>query len=436
MPTFKKPIAIALVYGFAAGAVAAIVLWLMLSVQSLLWSHNLADRPGYIVAMIMAGGGLLALLQYMRHGGTAQDGGVREQLADLPLRAAGKAGQLNKRRDIALLALSAIVAVGFGGAVGPEAGLLAVVAECSAIVSALLAKTQAEQRLIHETGAVAALAGLYAAPPGAAMLLDEQEDAAPKQPTSPAAPSRSAPDLHAAEAGQATPLPIKLLAGVSGFGGFLCLKRGLLPGDFQPLPLPAHTLPGDGSDMLLALPSALAGAALGLLFVYLHRLVPQWLQRVGGPTQQILLGTTIFAALAAAFPLLRFSGHHELEHALEHGIHLGVWPLLGLALGKVVAMSVCLASGWRGGEFFPAMFAASALAAAVHVWLPDIGLTVAIMGGAGAMVTVCMGKPMAVLLIMLLVAGLAAPGALFTGILVGYGARRVLAPRAEAAQHH
>ena len=42
---------------------------------------------------------------------------------------------------------------------------------------------------------------------------------------------------------------------------------------------------------------------------------------------------------------------------------------------------------------------------------------------AGAMATVCMGKPIAVLLIMLLLTGLASTGALFAGILLGYAAQ-------------
>ena len=122
--------------------------------------------------------------------------------------------------------------------------------------------------------------------------------------------------------------------------------------------------------------------------------------------------------------MLRFSGHHEMAQALEQGIQLGFWGLLALALGKVLAMTICLCGGWRGGEFFPAIFAAAALAAALHFLVPAIPLTVAIVSAAGAMATVCMGKPIAVLLIMLLLTGLAATGALFTGILLGYAAQR------------
>lgn len=47
-----------------------------------------------------------------------------------------------------------------------------------------------------------------------------------------------------------------------------------------------------------------------------------------------------------------------------------------------------------------------------------------------AAATVGMGKPVAVLLIMLLLTGASAPGALCVGALVGYGTARLLPARA------
>jgi H+/Cl- antiporter ClcA len=391
-----KSLAIAIGYGFAAGALAALVLYLMQSVQHLLWSHDYGHHPVYIFTVITIGGAILAWIQHYRHQGAAGDGNVQQQLHALhsPLQA--------QKRDTLLIAVSAIIAVGFGGAVGPEAGLLAVAAGCSAIISLLLAASQQEQRLIRDTGAVAALSGLYGAPPGAAILVDEQ--------------------ANGHTDAQATPLVLKFLAAVCGLSGFWLAHQWLAHGNFQALPLPSYTQ--TGSDAVTALPTALCGALLGLLYLKLHHKMPQWLAHIGSPSRQILVASIIFAAMAACFPLLRFSGHHEMAQALEQGIQLGFWGLLALALGKVLAMTLCLSGGWRGGEFFPAIFAAAALAAALHFLVPAIPLTVAIVSAAGAMATVCMGKPIAVLLIMLLLTGLAATGALFTGILLSYAAQR------------
>lgn len=54
----------------------------------------------------------------------------------------------------------------------------------------------------------------------------------------------------------------------------------------------------------------------------------------------------------------------------------------------------------------------------------------ALVAGMTAAATVGMGKPVAVLLIMLLLTGASAPGALCVGALVGYGAARLLPARA------
>ena len=62
--------------------------------------------------------------------------------------------------------------------------------------------------------------------------------------------------------------------------------------------------------------------------------------------------------------------------------------------------------------------------------LPVLPVTVALVAGMTAAATVGMGKPVAVLLIMLLLTGGSAPGALCVGALVGYGAARLLPARA------
>ena len=194
------------------------------------------------------------------------------------------------------------------------------------------------------------------------------------------------------------------------------------------LPLPPHTTPRDGSDLLWAIVPALLGAGTGLLARWSQPRLAHALARLGTPMVQTLAGTALFALLAAAVPLVRFSGHHELVHALEHGVTAAA-ALLGLALLKALAMALCLASGWRGGQIFPLLFAGAAAELAAVNGLPGLPVTVALVAGMTAAATVGMGKPVAVLLILLLT-GASAPGALCVGALVGYGAARLLPARA------
>ena len=172
-------------YGALAGVMAAMTYILMEHVQHLLWQNPYAQGPLYTIAVIMGGGLLLSLL-YRLNATAPSDLNAQLQQAHDPLR--------QKKRATLLTALIAIVSVGFGGAVGPEAGLIAVVSECSAILALHLARNQAEQRLIGDSGSIAALSGLYGAPPGAATLIDE--------------------DDNGKQAADSISLPLKLLAGI------------------------------------------------------------------------------------------------------------------------------------------------------------------------------------------------------------------------------
>ena len=61
-----KPVGISGFYGFLAGIVAAIVLWVMFGLTDLIWSFS--DARWYIFAVIMAGGALIAGLRVIAGG--------------------------------------------------------------------------------------------------------------------------------------------------------------------------------------------------------------------------------------------------------------------------------------------------------------------------------------------------------------------------------
>lgn len=381
---------ISVLYGFVAGMTAALVLWGMGLVSRLVWSGP--DTRWYIFAVILVGGGIIALLR----GGS--DGLALSQQIEM----AGKPASTQMRKT-GILALTAIVAVGFGGAVGPEAGILAVVAELSVLVTAMLARLHHPGDLVGEIGAAGALGGLYGSPPGAALLLDDKPQAPKWQ-------------LYA--------------AALAGLAGFLIVARRILPENALHVDLPSHVAAGDGSEIILAVFPAMLGTAMGWLFLKSLTAIRAGLSRCGALWLQTMIGTALFALLAATFPILRFSGHHELHDMLHWGQEAGLIALLALAALKVLALSLCLASGWRGGAAFPLIFAGAAAGAAAIWLLPHIPVTVALVAGIGGALTVGMGKPLATMLIALLLIGPVAMGPLCTGLLIGWLVSRQL-PKAE-----
>ena len=377
---------LAAIYGFVAGGAAALVLWLMEAVKTVVWSGP--DTRWYVFAVIIAGGSLIAVLRRFNAG------------EDLATQVAGLRDPLHlHRRAAQVMALGAIVAVGFGGAIGPEAGILAVVSEMSALIGLLLARNAAEARMLSESGIAGALGGLYGSPPAGAVVAQEH----------PAAPRWQV-----------------YVAGVMGLLAFLLIASRVMPGHGLRVDLPAYIRRDDARDMLLSLIPATFGAVAGLAFVMLMPLLKAGFSRLGGVVVQTLAGTVLFAILAAAFPILRFSGHHEIEALMHWGQGAGFAALAALALLKALALALCLASGWRGGAAFPLIFIGAAAGGAALQLFPAMPPTVALIAGIVAALTVGMGKPLAAVLLAALILGVPAVGPLCVGAGIGWAFSRLV----------
>ncbi|TDO89750.1 chloride channel protein [Enemella evansiae] len=352
-----RPLVIAVGYGAVAGAVAALALALMNGGQDLVWS--VSEARWYVFVAICIGGILLALLR-----GNTDDADLQQQI-----KAAADPRSLHRRRT-ALLAVSAIIAVGFGGAIGPEAGLIAIVSELSALVSLRITRSQAEARAVGEAGNAAVLSGLYGSPPGAAAYDDDT-----------LGPGKL----------------LTLLAAIAGLVGFLVVYA-LVSG--RPTDLGVPSYPGFRAvDLALAVVPAVAGAAVAAGYVLVGPMIAKLLQRPRSVAVQTLLGTLVFAALATAWPVIRFSGHHEFGEILTMVDERAWLALAGVAVLKLLATAVNLATGWRGGAIFPLLFAGAAAGAATLALVPGLHPSAAIVAGMGAATTIGMRKPLAVLLI-------------------------------------
>jgi H+/Cl- antiporter ClcA len=138
------------------------------------------------------------------------------------------------------------------------------------------------------------------------------------------------------------------------------------------------------------------------------------------------MGSILLALLLAAFPILRFSGHHELEAMLHLGQDSGMGILLALAILKILALSLCLSSGWRGGAIFPLLFAGAAAGGAVIWLLPQTPVTIALISGMAAAMTVGIGKPIVAVLVALFLFGPIAIGPHCVAIFIGWSASNLV----------
>ncbi|HEX5924423.1 MAG TPA: chloride channel protein [Baekduia sp.] len=122
---------------------------------------------------------------------------------------------------------------------------------------------------------------------------------------------------------------------------------------------------------------------LGLVAVGIGTLLRWFVTRLNVVTEQIRDGTpwwlaaTIFGVVLGALYLVggetaQFSGSGGSMMLLSGEVHYGPWALAGVALVKLAATSWSVASGYRGGLVFPAVFAGVAVSLLTADTLPDL----------------------------------------------------------------
>ena len=132
-------------------------------------------------------------------------------------------------------------------------------------------------------------------------------------------------------------------------------------------------------DLLLAVPLGLIGGVVGVLFM----LTLRWLQKLMQPLKghvvvRGLLGGVGLGLIGALLPLTLFAGEAETATLIQSAAQIGVGMLIVLALVKLFATSLLLATGWKGGYIFPMMFASVALGLAANLLFPTIPTAVAV----------------------------------------------------------
>jgi len=383
-------LSLAIPLGAAAGAAAAVTYLAMIALQGLIWT-DLSDVRWIILPLTILGG---ALIGWTRLKVKAPE--IEAQIASA--RAPGR----TQLRQAFWIGLGAVFAVGFGGAIGPEAGIIAVTAQMSAVVALKLGRTADERRMLAEAGVSGALSGVYGSPAGGTMH-SEAEGRAPK--------------------------PVLFAAGLAGFAAFALLAEALRPGALALMHLPRLTTEASTTDALIALIPSAAGAMAGALFLVLKARASDLLGRhLPAPFWQPVAGGAALGVICLLSPLLLFSGHSELVEMLRIGQEEGPLPLVLLSAGKALACAICIAAGWAGGVVFPMCFAGGALGAATLFLLPGVDPVLGVAAGMSAAAAVGMTRPLVAGLIMLFIlgGGLAIP--VFAGTLIGWAVLRQLPP--------
>jgi H+/Cl- antiporter ClcA len=137
--------------------------------------------------------------------------------------------------------------------------------------------------------------------------------------------------------------------------------------------------------------------------------------------------------MGALLPLTLFSGQDGAKELIGQAGMIGFWGLILLAICKLFATSLLLATGWKGGYIFPILFAGVALGMAGNLLFPGVPLAVTVAATlSGALVAALRAPLFAALFTLVLVqretgavvAVSVLVSAIFTALLALWQARR------------
>ncbi|MGE5604035.1 MAG: chloride channel protein [Nitrososphaerales archaeon] len=294
----------------------------------------------------------------------------------------GKTGRFEYRHAPGIL-ITAFASLIAGGSLGPEAPLADACGGIGTLMADKLKLDEQETRTLGYSGVSGMLAAFITEPVGGALLGLES--------------------AQGGTSGKATYFWVlfpSLLASAVSTVVFVLLSGTFFQTLYQfPIYTPRLV------DLAWALPLGLIGGAVGLLFMLSLRRFQRLFQPMRGHlVLRGLIGGLAMGLIGVLWPLTLFSGEEQTAELILHAAEIGVVTLIVLGLVKLLATSILLTTGWKGGYIFPVMFASAALGLAASLMFPGIPLAVAVAATmAGALVAVLRAPLFAVLFTLVLV---------------------------------
>jgi H+/Cl- antiporter ClcA len=348
--------------GIPAALVAALLLALVHDLQHWLWV-DLPDALGgsspqwYLVIGLPVVGAALVLVARLWLPG---DGG-HEPLEGLSMAP-------TPFRHVPGIALAAVATLAFGAVLGPEAPVVALGSAVALVLTSFVQLGERQRMLLSLAGSFAAISALFGGPLVGGVLL-----------------------LEGAVGLGTQAIPALLPGFVAAAMGYLVFIGF---GDWGGLDAPGLVVPElplyDGTfivDLVLAVLVAFVTAlVIAPLKRSAHRLETFGNARFGMPAfllaGGLAVGLLAFGAdlLGASSQDVLFSGQASIPALLAETSTL---VLIVLLVAKAIAYAVSLASGFRGGPIFPAIFIGIGIATFPVMWF-DMSATVAVAAGAAA----------------------------------------------------
>ncbi len=340
----KKPhigpimLVFALVTGFIIGA----LVWLYLKASNvgitLVWDTIGGHFPTVIYTLVVCLiGGVVIGLFHRKYGP------LPENMADAVRHAMKERSYPYQKLLISIIA--ALLSLLFGGAVGPEAGLV-----CILLSLCFWAKDEfgmARQNVQAYFECEPLISGRYVLGQLIARMITH--------------PCRIAYEPGKVKWNRKLQIGCGIAAGLGGL--FVYVLFNMLFGRAFTLP---HIEGGSvyAKDRFAVILLLIVGVAAGYLYLILHKVTAVFFDMLRSKKLEVLnaiLGGLILGLIGGQIPLVMFSGGADVQ-TIQNG-YMNTLPYMLVVVGvlKLFLTNVCIESGWRGGHFFPLLFSGIAL---------------------------------------------------------------------------
>lgn len=391
---FKKNLVMFLIVAFL-GAVIGGITWVLLFLMNLgidlLWTvlPEQIDFTLYPI-VICAVGGLLVGLWEKKFGPYPRE--LTEIMAEI------KSGEKIPYNNLHIIGVAALMPLIFGGSLGPEAGLSGIIVGLCYWFSDKFKFALDEVEEIAEIGMAATIGVIFSSPLFG--FVNQIED-----------------DNNFSQIPKNKKKLLYFVGIIGGFGAFRFLSDTIVEGaglgNFPAI----ETL--SSTEWTLVIPLALIGGVLGLLYFVFQGAVKLTVRSFKNKviTKAVMAGI-ILGGVGILLPATMFSGEHQMTELIHGWQGIGVTLLFTTAIVKLLITNVCLEMGWRGGHIFPVIFSGAAIGYAFASLLPiDPTFCVAVV--AAALTGAVLRKPLAVILLLLIMFPISAIIPMAIGAVIG-----------------
>ncbi len=336
MKTQKKHRALELCFAAVTGVLIAVFIWLYLELANvgitIIWDRipSYINLDHYTLIMCSIGGLIVGIFHHFY-------GPYPESMADAVKRVQDTGFYSFKNLHITVIA--AFLSLFFGGAVGPESGLVC-------LLLGLMFWAMAQFGLARNT-----IESCFAELPDA-----PKRTVFRRMLKNLLIPANQLPDGPPPQWKRSEQITTGMAVGFSALIVYSLMN--LLFGSAFTIP---HLNSGEiyMKDRFSVILLAAAGIAAGYLFLFFRRLTSRFFGKLRTKKLDIIsaiLGGLILGLIGTALPMTMFSGGSDIQLIQYEYYQYTPWLLILIGVVKLFLTNVCIESGWRGGHFFPVIF--------------------------------------------------------------------------------